>query len=111
MGQAFQTIVAKLGAPEVLVYNAGPGMKWPPPGILDLDPAVFSRAFDAGVTGALVWAQQVRSCGLSRCAHVSSAGALMWAQQVRSCGLSRCAHVGSAGAQPPAAAEHTLLHC
>ena len=60
MRQAFQTIVAKLGAPEVLVYNAGPGMKWPPPGILDLDPAVFSRAFDAGVTGALVWAQQVR---------------------------------------------------
>ena len=60
MRQAFQTIVEKLGAPEVLVYNAGPGMKWPPPGILDLDLAVFSRAFDAGVTGALVWAQQVR---------------------------------------------------
>ena len=58
--EAFQTIREKLGAPEVLVYNAGPGMKWPPPGILDLDPTVFSRAFDAGVTGALVWAQQVR---------------------------------------------------
>ena len=58
--EAFQTIREKLGAPEVLVYNAGPGMKWPPPGILDLDPTVFSRAFAAGVTGALVWAQQVR---------------------------------------------------
>ena len=58
--EAYKSIVAKLGAPEVLVYNAGPGnMSWPPPGVLDTDPAAFQGAFAAGVTGGLIWAQQV----------------------------------------------------
>lgn len=49
-----------LGHPEVLIYNAGPGgYSWPPPAALDISPEAFSRGFDAGVTGPLVWAQQV----------------------------------------------------
>lgn len=62
MRDAYKAIVAKLGAPEVLVYNAGPQMKaWPPPAILDIDPEAFQDGFAAGVTGALVWSQQVVS--------------------------------------------------
>ncbi|KAK9918745.1 hypothetical protein WJX75_006512 [Coccomyxa subellipsoidea] len=56
---AHAKVFEAFGAPEVLVYNAGPGITWPPPAALDIDPEVFSRSFDAGVTGALVWSQQV----------------------------------------------------
>ena len=48
-----------LGGPEVLVYNTPPGMKWPPPGILETDPEAFSSVFNPGVSGAFFWAQQV----------------------------------------------------
>eukprot|EP00884_Botryococcus_braunii_P005431 jgi/Botrbrau1/1488/Bobra.178_3s0043.1 len=58
--QAFKEIQSSLGDPEVLVYNAGPaGMGWPPPGFLDVDPEIFARSFDSGVTGAMVWSQLV----------------------------------------------------
>ena len=57
---AHARVCEALGAPEVLVYNAGPGgYGWPPPAALDISPEAFSRSFDSGVTGALVWAQQV----------------------------------------------------
>ncbi|CAL8471258.1 g10800 [Coccomyxa elongata] len=57
---AHARVCEALGAPEVLVYNAGPGgFTWPPPAALDISPEAFSRGFDSGVTGALVWAQQV----------------------------------------------------
>lgn len=71
MREAHNTICKALGNPEVLIYNAGPGMmSWPPPTIMDIPPEVFSRAFDSGVTGALVWAQQV---GHASGYHVSNA--------------------------------------
>lgn len=59
MCEAHNTIVQQLGAPEVLVYNAGPGMmSWPPPGILDINPEAFQQGFASGCTGGLIWAQQ-----------------------------------------------------
>jgi NAD(P)-dependent dehydrogenase (short-subunit alcohol dehydrogenase family) len=65
---AHAKVFEAFGAPEVLVYNAGPGITWPPPAALDIDPEVFSRSFDAGVTCALVWSQQVTfqaPCGIT----------------------------------------------
>lgn len=61
---AFQAIVKEFGAyPEVLVYNAGPGhFVWPPPPLLEIPVDAFGKTFDAGVTGALAWIQQVASC-------------------------------------------------
>ena len=57
---AHKEIVEKLGHPEVLVYNAGPGgFQWPPPSILDIPADKFAKGFDNGVTGALLWIQQV----------------------------------------------------
>ena len=65
---AHEKVIDAFGAPEVLVYNAGPGITWPPPAALDINPEVFSRSFDACVTGALVWSQQVTfqaPCGIT----------------------------------------------
>lgn len=45
--------------PEVLIYNAGPGMKYPPPPLLETKVDDFARTFDAGVVGALAWIHQV----------------------------------------------------
>ena len=57
---AHKEVVEKLGHPEVLVYNAGPGgFQWPPPSILDTPADKFAKGFDNGVTGALLWIQQV----------------------------------------------------
>lgn len=57
---AHKEIVEKLGNPEVLIYNAGPGgFQWPPPSILDTPADKFAKGFDNGVTGALLWIQEV----------------------------------------------------
>ena len=59
---AHKEIVEKVGHPEVLIYNAGPGgFQWPPPSILDTPADKFAKGFDNGVTGALLWIQEV-SC-------------------------------------------------
>lgn len=60
---AYQRIVSEFKAsPEVLVYNArGGDFKWPPPKIVDVDPADFQAQFAGGVTGAFIWMQQVRT--------------------------------------------------
>lgn len=64
---AHARVCEALGAPEVLVYNAGPGgFTYPPPAALDISPEAFSRSFDSGVTGALVWAQQVLMTALCK---------------------------------------------
>ncbi|KAK9806207.1 hypothetical protein WJX72_005341 [[Myrmecia] bisecta] len=57
--RAFKQINDTLGPAEVLVYNAGPGFAWPPPGVLDVKPEDLASAFAIGTTGALVAAQQV----------------------------------------------------
>ena len=71
VADAHRTIVDRLGHPEVLVYNAGPGgFAWPPPSILDTPADKFAQGFNAGVTGALLWIQQVRRllpCVASSC--------------------------------------------
>ena len=60
MKSAYGKIVEAFGAfPEVLIYNAGPGMKYPPPPLLETKVEDFARSFDAGVVGALSWLQQV----------------------------------------------------
>lgn len=66
---AHARVCKELGDPEVLVYNAGPGgFTWPPPAALDISPEAFTRGFDSGVTGALVWAQQVlMHCPVQKC--------------------------------------------
>ena len=59
---AYSTVVDTFGGqhPEVLIYNAGPGgTTWPPPSLLDISVDAFSKGFDSGVTGALIWLQQV----------------------------------------------------
>ncbi|HUJ75074.1 MAG TPA: SDR family NAD(P)-dependent oxidoreductase [bacterium] len=54
--QAFQRIQKELGAPSVLVYNAGAFHRG---GILELDPAQFEQSWRINCLGALLCAQQV----------------------------------------------------
>jgi NAD(P)-dependent dehydrogenase (short-subunit alcohol dehydrogenase family) len=54
--EAFARIKAKLGAPTVLVYNAGNFFHG---GILELTPAQFVQAWQANCLGAFLAAQQV----------------------------------------------------
>ena len=53
---AFARVTASLGAPDVLVYNAG---AYQPGGILEITPEQFDACFRANCTGALYAAQQV----------------------------------------------------
>ncbi len=42
------------------IWFTGPGgLSWPLPGLLEQSVEEFARGFDAGVTGALIWLQQV----------------------------------------------------
>lgn len=60
ISEAFGQVRQQLGDPEVLIYNAGPGVgSWPPPGILDLTAERFTEALQTGATGGLLCAQQV----------------------------------------------------
>jgi NAD(P)-dependent dehydrogenase (short-subunit alcohol dehydrogenase family) len=53
---AFARVAASLGAPDVLVYNAG---AYEPAGILEITPEQFDACFRANCSGALYAAQQV----------------------------------------------------
>lgn len=54
--QAFETIRKELGAPDVLVYNAG-GFKYG--GILDIDPTEFDNLWKSNCFGAFLATQEV----------------------------------------------------
>ena len=54
--EAFRRVRASVGAPSVLVYNAGAFARG---GILDLDPGRFEESWRANCLGALLCAQQV----------------------------------------------------
>ena len=64
--RGFQEVQDKLGKPSVLVYNAGPTLSWPPPGILEITPESLESAMGPGVFGALYCAQEVCS---ATCLH------------------------------------------
>ena len=66
VASAHAKIQEAFGAPQVLIYNAGPGgVSWPPPGLLETSPDSFAHGFEAGCVGALLWAQQVSGMPLS----------------------------------------------
>ncbi len=63
--QAFETIRKELGAPDVLVYNAG-GFKYG--GILDIDPTEFDNLWKVRLSAAMSGvACMSRANGVSLC--------------------------------------------
>ena len=43
----------------MLIYNAGPTLTWPPPGILEMTAESLETAMGPGLYGALACAQEV----------------------------------------------------
>ena len=71
--RGFQEVRDQLGHPSVLIYNAGPTLAWPPPGIMDVTPEILEKAMGPGMYGALYCAQEVCGRNLLVCTSLSVA--------------------------------------